>query len=508
MRRKKTAVEWLRMILGLAALWLGLFAAVSLINGPLPAYSQLTEFSGTYLGLEQQEDTDGLCLLAQAPGGVPERFLLSSILPLDTAELSQRLRPGDPVTVRYQSDESRNVYELTGADGPILTYAQSAAADRENRYWGYGLVAAATAAALGLLGGWTLWDRRRQRRAAAEEDARRKQRAAEAAAEAARTPVVYAPDERTAVESYIRDAFGPIARVFHEPPARDIQVDIAVVEPSESADFYKLVTIGMGARRMDVPPELAESNRAYAELAIFLPPEWNLLGDDEADTWPFTWLKRIARMPVAECDWVTQGNLFSADRALDGEGNFTALLLAMAAVREGSGSRLLLPSGRIVNFYQLYPLREEERAYARERGAWHLWQRMQSAGVTPLTDLYRESCCQPGTWFGEDIAPFLWTEESGVYSLGLFTGDFLQDVFDALGRPGDGGDWETAARAFVGERNPGALQALRFSGTPAFFCVESDSEAELRGFALAFRDFCGEPEQVRELLLRTDGPGN
>jgi len=509
MQRKMSVTDWLRLILGLAALGLATLTLVNLANGSTPAYSELTELSGAYLRLDRRADDSNLYLYIQNSSGITEEFILNSILNLDTAELSRRLTPGETVTVRYQNDEYRNVYELTGEDGPILTYAQAAAADRENQNWGYGLLAACLVSALGLLAVWALWDRRKRRREAQDRADRRRREAEEQARVAAQKPVVYAPEERETVEHYIRDAFGPIAQIFHEPPMHDIQLDIAVAAPTERENFYKLVTVGMGARRMDVPPELAESNRSYAELAIFLPPEWNLLGDNETDTWPFTWLKKIARMPITDCDWVGQGFLFSTDRPLDTDGNFTALLLAAASVREGSGDRLLMPGGHIVNFYQLYPIRSEEEAYVRARGVWHLWQRLMGAGVTPVVDLCRDSCCDPDAWLSEDIAPFCWTEGKEEYYLGMDADAFPEDLFTDAGLSGSGLDWERLARAFLEKHQPHDLPFLSFACDETTFFVSCRDAELLSGFALSFRDFCGERERVTELLkqsLAADGP--
>jgi|GEM_PF-2887113 len=499
-RRENPLTFWLRNILGAAALCLAALTVIGLVNGPTPAFDELAEISGTYLRVDTREDDDSLYLCVQNASGVTERFILSSILHLDAGELTRRLTPGERVTVRYQDDEYRNVYEFSDADGPILSYAQAEKADRENRYWGYGLTAALAAAALGLLAVWTLRERRRRSRRAEEETLRQKQRAAESAGLAAQKPVVYTPEERTAVEEYIRSAFGPAARVFHELPMHDIQVDVAAVEPTERENFWRLVTIGMGARRMNVPPELAERNRAYAELAIFLPPEWNLLSSEESDTWPFFWLKRIARMPIANCDWVGQGFLFPTETPLDAKGQFTALLLAAASVREGNGDRLLMPAGNVVNFYQLYPLRREETEYVRVRGVWHLWQHMMRAGVTPVVDLCRDSCCDPETWFDEDIAPLCWSEAEGECFLGMEAGAFSESFFAAAGFSGSGLEWERLARVFLKRDWPDTPDFMSFASDEDTFFVSSRDCGLLRRFALMFRDLCESPEHIRALL--------
>ena len=82
----------------------------------------------------------------------------------------------------------------------------------------------------------------------------------------------------------------------------DIHVDICVVPPSEERDYCTLVTMGMGAHRMNVPEELAEYKLERAELAIALPADWKLDQEsmkDEKWYWPIRLLKVLG--PPAHC---------------------------------------------------------------------------------------------------------------------------------------------------------------------------------------------------------------
>ena len=84
----------------------------------------------------------------------------------------------------------------------------------------------------------------------------------------------------SAIEQHIKNTFGEFENVFHELVSPDIHVDICVVPPSDERDYYTLVTMGMGAHRMNVPEELAEYKLERAELAIALPSDWKL--DEES----------------------------------------------------------------------------------------------------------------------------------------------------------------------------------------------------------------------------------
>ena len=124
-------------------------------------------------------------------------------------------------------------------------------------------------------------------------------------------PEVYTEEEMEAVEAHIQQYFGKFENVFHELSSPDIHVDICVVPPSGDRDYYTLVTMGMGAHRMNVPEELAEYKLERAELAIALPGNWKLKREDlknERWYWPIRLLKALARLPIASDTWLGFGH--------------------------------------------------------------------------------------------------------------------------------------------------------------------------------------------------------
>ena len=180
-------------------------------------------------------------------------------------------------------------------------------------------------------------------------------------------PEVYTEDEMSAVEQHIGKTFGPVEMVFHELVSPDIHVDICMIPPSEERDYYTLVTMGMGAHRMNVPEELAEYKLERAELAIALPPDWKL---DEASLkderwyWPIGLLKVLARLPIAEDTWLGFGHTMDKQSPFAEGTELCAAILAgpQGAVWEG-GEVCVLPGGQEVNFYQVIPLYRDEMEY-------------------------------------------------------------------------------------------------------------------------------------------------
>ena len=180
-------------------------------------------------------------------------------------------------------------------------------------------------------------------------------------------PEVYTEEEMSAIEQHIKNTFGEFENVFHELVSPDIHVDICVVPPSEKQDYYTLVTMGMGAHRMNVPEELAEYKLERAELAIALPPDWKLDEEslkEEQWYWPIGLLKVLARLPITEDTWLGFGHTMDKQSPFaEGTELSAAILVGPQDVVWEGGEVCVLPGGQEVNFYQVIPLYRDEMEY-------------------------------------------------------------------------------------------------------------------------------------------------
>ena len=208
-----------------------------------------------------------------------------------------------------------------------------------------------------------------------------------------REPEVYSEDEMSAIEQHIKNTFGEFENVFHELVSPDIHVDICIVPPTEERGYYTLVTMGMGAHRMNVPKELEEYKLERAELAIALPPDWKLDEGslkDERWYWPIGLLKVLARLPISNDTWLGFGHTmgkqspFAENTKLCG-----ALLVGPQDVVWNGGEVCTLPSGEEVNFYQVIPLYHNEMEYKMEHDADALLEKM--AGISFVVDPARRN---------------------------------------------------------------------------------------------------------------------
>ena len=192
-------------------------------------------------------------------------------------------------------------------------------------------------------------------------------------------PEVYTEEEMEAVEGHIQQYFGEFENVFHELSSPDIHVDICVVPPSKERDYYTLVTMGMGAHRMNVPEELAEYKLERAELAIALPGNWKLKHEDlknERWYWPIRLLKTLARLPIASDTWLGFGHTMDNEEDFAKGTKLCAAMLTGPQDTEDGSEVCILPSGEEVNFYQVIPLYREELEYKMEHDADALLDKM------------------------------------------------------------------------------------------------------------------------------------
>ena len=232
-------------------------------------------------------------------------------------------------------------------------------------------------------------------------------------------PEIYTEDEMSAIEQHIKNTFGEFENVFHELVSPDIHVDICVVPPSEKRDYYTLVTMGMGAHRMNVPEELAEYKLERAELAIALPKDWKLDEEsmkDERWYWPIGLLKVLARLPISGDTWLGFGHAmdkqspFAEDTKLS-----AAILIGPQGVEEG-GEVCTLPGGEEVNFYQVIPLYREETEYKMEYDADTLLEKM--AGISFVVNPTRQNAITRGTLCsGDDESNYIEDMDDAAWHL-------------------------------------------------------------------------------------------
>lgn len=201
-------------------------------------------------------------------------------------------------------------------------------------------------------------------------------------AEETQLPYMYDEKEMETVETHISDYFGEFSMVMHEIFSPDVHVDICLIppHPEEERNFYTLVTMGMGAYRMNVPEELAKQKLTRAELLIKLPPDWHMEQEafqDERWYWPIRLLKTVARLPMQEDSWIGWGHTVGMEEGETYAENtkLCGCMVVSAEMPEEDSFYCELENGDDVNFYQLLPLYEEEMEFKLVHGAQALLDR-------------------------------------------------------------------------------------------------------------------------------------
>ncbi len=180
---------------------------------------------------------------------------------------------------------------------------------------------------------------------------------------------LYSERQLDKLESYIEERFGAFDEVMHEIVSPDIHLDIAIVHPTDEQPFYKLVTMGAGAYKMNVPKELKKAKLERAEYVICLPKGWKLNSGDEQDYWPIRQLKTIGRLPIFCNSWLGFGHTVQNEDCKPYAPNtkFNSMVLINAGGKDFHGVKpLKIGLFEQVNFYQLYPLYQEELDFERE----------------------------------------------------------------------------------------------------------------------------------------------
>lgn len=330
-------------------------------------------------------------------------------------------------------------------------------------------------------------DKKRKEAAAAAEDARERRRRERC--EACRQ-AHYTPEERQRIEAHIAEIFDPVLRWDREAQPARMAIDVALIPPTEVSPYWRAVTAGAGAYGIWNGTVLCR-----AELALLLPPDW-----DPSERWPVQLLRDAAWNMIAENGHIGRGAVYRGFSAMSA--GFAGAVLLDDIWNQYPLEAAELPDGGPVIFYWLFPLLKPEWDYHLSRGRWLKPLEERLAKADPAADPGRASCVDPLTWFQEDIAPFVWSQDGEQFCLGLDAEGWRQEIFLEAGLSGTGWDWERLAREFLRRFAPedGPFVEYACDGR-TFFAVSEDGEI-LRRMALGLRDLCGRyPKQAARLLI-------
>lgn len=207
---------------------------------------------------------------------------------------------------------------------------------------------------------------------------------------------LYTEKELIEYEKFIKDNFGNYDGILHEIVSNDIHLDIIIIPPTEDKNYYKLITMGMGAYKMDVPNDLEDCELQRAELVLYLPPTWNVNSSNENDYWPIRCLKKIARLPIEHNTWLGYGHTISNNKNNEPYSNntkFCSMILLSALNNKNIEPNLKIGGKGKINFYQLFPLYKEELEYKINKGVEPLMN-LFNGDINPIVNIQRRNYCK------------------------------------------------------------------------------------------------------------------
>lgn len=236
---------------------------------------------------------------------------------------------------------------------------------------------------------------------------------------------LYTEDEQNTVRKYIESNFGTFSRVISGNNGQNIRVDIGIINPTPSHNFFTIVTMGMGAHLMEEIPEDFK-NKERAELMITLPPDWKR-SDENFDLTDF--LDYLAHFPVENETWFGLGHtiafglghtIASPLSYYEDSMPFSGVILTNPCFDIKSDnevkipgdeefSKCHMPDGSVVNFYQVIPIYEEEMDFKINTSDESIVRKL--ARISHVVDNRRENVCAAGILEVEDFVE----DEHGAY---------------------------------------------------------------------------------------------
>jgi len=169
---------------------------------------------------------------------------------------------------------------------------------------------------------------------------------------------LYSEKDLEILESFIEENFGQYENVFHEFVSDIVHVDIAIIEPNPTKDYYTLVTIGTGAKKMN---NIDEYNRV--EILIHLPKDWEVHSNEEKWYWPIRLIKSLSRLPFENDTWIGVEHTIQYNDNFFVDTNFSGVILTPAFDPSKEYKTVSLNKNNKVHFLQVLPITLEEMQF-------------------------------------------------------------------------------------------------------------------------------------------------
>ena len=183
----------------------------------------------------------------------------------------------------------------------------------------------------------------------------------------------YTEKQKEILEEHIEKYYGMYDKIFKGNKESDLCIDVCIIEPSVERNYYTLVTLGMGAYKMDIPDDIKKYKLERAELSICLPPDWDIDSDDDDNFWALRLLRMIGSLPLRKKSWLSWGHTIDYPETFTKDSELCSVILFHSPYGKNS-SVCPLPDGTNVNFYHIVTLCRNELEFKSKFGTEELLQ--------------------------------------------------------------------------------------------------------------------------------------
>ncbi|MCP3866914.1 MAG: suppressor of fused domain protein [Gammaproteobacteria bacterium] len=197
------------------------------------------------------------------------------------------------------------------------------------------------------------------------------------------------------ISAHIERHIGSIHRVYHEVLSDTVHIDVHHVKPTMGRPVHTLITSGMSDLSMAIPEDMDAT--PFMELMVTLPDYWQIDAEsfkDETWYWPVRQLKNLARFPHKYSTWLGWGHtLPNGDPAEPYADNiaFNGVIILPSVNVPQEFSALRIHEQKIIEFFSIVPLYEEEMNLKLAKGSEVLLDRFDRYEIDDVIDVDRRN---------------------------------------------------------------------------------------------------------------------
>ncbi|WP_199884108.1 suppressor of fused domain protein [Anaerosinus massiliensis] len=193
---------------------------------------------------------------------------------------------------------------------------------------------------------------------------------------------------------YVAENYGKVTQTISEiVPGSRVAVSLHIIPASKDRKYITIFTTGMSDYPMDEAEEAKET--AYAELLIKLPADWPLEQKkmkDENNYWPLGWLRKTAHIPHLYDGVLGEEVILPNGEPPEPFAAKTKLSCIMVCKpKEEKMEKFITSKGKIINFYLIMPIYEEERNIALTEGYEYLLEKLNQNRIGDVLDIARKN---------------------------------------------------------------------------------------------------------------------